>query len=51
MHGMSLLWAARRLHYFSTYCLHGLHANCRITCKHCPRTCRCPCHEQLDTTP
>ena len=32
---------ARKLHYLSTYCLHGLHDQCRITCKHCPEMCWC----------
>jgi len=32
-------------HYVSTYCLHDLHADCRLTCKHCTSPCRCSCHE------
>lgn len=36
---------ARLAHYTSTYCIHGLHGECRVTCKHCPRRCRCRCHE------
>ena len=32
-------------HYFSTYCIHGLHDRCRVTCKHCERYCRCACHQ------
>jgi len=33
-------------HYFSTYCIHGLHERCRHTCKHCERHCRCDCHRE-----
>lgn len=33
-------------HYFSTYCIHGLHDRCRLTCKHCDRSCRCDCHQE-----
>lgn len=32
-------------HYFSTYCIHGLHDDCRLTCKHCARACCCDCHQ------
>lgn len=31
-------------HYLSTYCIHGLHADCRLTCKHCQAACLCGCH-------
>lgn len=31
-------------HYFSTYCIHGLHERCRLTCKHCEKPCLCRCH-------
>lgn len=31
-------------HYTSTYCLHGKHVQCRLTCKHCQAPCRCSCH-------
>lgn len=31
-------------HYVSTYCLHDLHADCRLTCKTCKAPCRCACH-------
>lgn len=34
-------------HYYSTYCVHGLHDRCRLTCKHCERYCRCNCHRTL----
>lgn len=33
-------------HYFSTYCIHDLHESCRDSCKFCPETCRCDCHEE-----
>lgn len=34
-----------RLHYYvSTYCLHELHDDCRLACKHCGAPCLCPCH-------
>lgn len=33
-------------HYYSTYCIHDLHDQCRFTCKHCEETCRCDCHEE-----
>jgi hypothetical protein len=31
-------------HYTSTYCIHGEHAACRMTCKTCDAACRCDCH-------
>jgi hypothetical protein len=34
-----------RHRYLSTYCLHGLHAACRLTCKTCGAPCRCDCHD------
>jgi hypothetical protein len=34
-------------HYFSTYCLHADHLNCRLTCKICDAPCRCPCHAEV----
>lgn len=42
----ALLIAARRTHYISTHCIDGLHAECRLWCKHCKKICRCPfcCH-------
>ena len=33
-------------HYWSTYCIHNKHGDCRLTCKHCERPCLCPCHEK-----
>jgi hypothetical protein len=30
--------------YTSTYCLHGLHEDCRLVCKVCAAPCRCDCH-------
>jgi hypothetical protein len=33
-------------HYWSTYCIHGLHDDCRQRCKHCEAFCLCPCHEE-----
>lgn len=33
-------------HYTSTYCIHELHDDCRLTCKHCKTPCRCGCHER-----
>lgn len=35
-------------HYFSTYCIHELHEDCRLVCKHCTEQCRCPCHQEDD---
>ena len=32
--------------YLSTYCLHGNHAACRLTCKTCRVPCICSCHER-----
>jgi hypothetical protein len=32
-------------HYYSTYCIHDLHDQCRLTCKHCEKQCRCACHQ------
>lgn len=34
-------------HYWSTYCMHGLHDACRLTCKTCEAPCRCPCHDEV----
>jgi DNA-binding XRE family transcriptional regulator len=31
-------------HYWSTYCIHLRHPDCRLTCKMCDAPCRCPCH-------
>lgn len=30
--------------YTSTYCLHEMHADCRLLCKICAAPCRCACH-------
>jgi hypothetical protein len=30
--------------YLSTYCLHGDHEACRLTCKLCAAACVCSCH-------
>lgn len=32
-------------HYTSTYCIHDLHDECRLTCKTCVRHCLCACHK------
>lgn len=32
-------------HYYSTYCMHELHDECRETCKHCSERCKCDCHK------
>lgn len=33
-------------HYTSTYCLHGKHVDCRLTCTHdLSELCNCWCHE------
>lgn len=39
--------AAAAAHYFSTYCIHGHHADCRETCKFCSDGCRCECHTDV----
>jgi hypothetical protein len=31
-------------HYWSTYCVHHQHTDCRLTCKHCEAPCLCFCH-------
>lgn len=36
--------AAEHPHYTSTYCIHGLHDQCRLTCKTCDEGCQCDCH-------
>lgn len=36
--------AATWPHYFSTYCIHGQHEDCRLACKVCGSACRCACH-------
>jgi hypothetical protein len=36
------------LHYYSTYCIHGQHADCRLTCKVCASPCRCKCHTEAE---
>ncbi|MGH3447219.1 MAG: hypothetical protein ACRDQA_22715 [Nocardioidaceae bacterium] len=33
-------------HYTSTYCMHGQHGRCRLTCKVCGSPCRCDCHQK-----
>lgn len=33
-------------HYWSTYCIHDLHSDCRLACKTCQSPCRCPCHTE-----
>lgn len=30
--------------YTSTACAHDRHVDCRVTCKWCLASCRCPCH-------
>jgi hypothetical protein len=35
-------------HYVSTYCIHGAHSDCRLTCKLCGAPCRCSCHAADD---
>lgn len=37
-------------HYWSTYCVHNLHAECRLTCKTCEAPCLCPCHQASPNT-
>lgn len=32
--------------YLSTYCIHGNHEACRLTCKTCEQPCVCGCHEE-----
>lgn len=32
-------------HYYSTYCIHGIHKGCRLTCKTCKSPCLCACHK------
>lgn len=39
--------AATWPHYFSTYCIHGQHGDCRLTCKVCGAACRCDCHTAI----
>jgi uncharacterized protein YegP (UPF0339 family) len=34
-------------HYTSTYCIHLLHDQCRLTCKHCASQCLCKCHSMM----
>lgn len=34
--------------YVSTACLHGLHDECRRTCKFCPAACSCPHHARFE---
>jgi hypothetical protein len=38
-------------HYFSTYCVHGDHGHCRVTCKTCLEPCRCSCHRSSEAGP
>lgn len=45
MGGGDVLAMAQAMHYLSTYCLHGNHDDCRLTCKTCEQPCRCPCHQ------
>jgi len=32
-------------HYWSTYCIHDRHDECRLTCKTCKAPCLCTCHQ------
>lgn len=32
-------------HYWSTYCVHHRHSECRLTCKTCDAPCLCVCHK------
>lgn len=34
--------------YLSTYCVHGQHEMCRLSCKVCKAPCLCECHEGPD---
>lgn len=34
-------------HYWSTYCIHHNHADCRRACKTCHAPCLCPCHRSV----
>jgi len=36
-------------HYYSTYCIHDRHGECRKTCKTCSDPCLCPCHRLAST--
>jgi hypothetical protein len=38
------LTRTRYPHYYSTYCIHDLHDDCRLDCKTCQEPCRCICH-------
>jgi hypothetical protein len=38
-------------HYTSTYCIHGLHDQCRRTCKTCGSACRCSVGDCLCNSP
>lgn len=33
-------------HYVSTFCIHDLHTECRLTCKTCKSQCLCVCHRK-----
>lgn len=35
------------VHYFSTYCVHQHHEDCRLTCKTCGAPCQCECHGKV----
>jgi len=35
--------------YKSTACLHGQHADCRLSCKFCDAKCSCECHKVVFT--
>ncbi len=48
-HGVDAAHHTRLGHYLSTYCLHGNHAACRLTCKICDAPCRCVCHSTEDS--
>lgn len=42
---------AAHAHYVSTYCIHGNHEACRLTCKTCDAPCRCDDPECTHGTP
>jgi hypothetical protein len=37
--------------YFSTYCYHRKHDDCRLVCKDCQNPCICDCHEWPQVPP
>lgn len=46
MNAMLARLLTRLAHYYSTWCMHKQHEQCKGSCKSCAAPCRCDCHLQ-----